>query len=428
MFDNVQNITLSGAMIIVTLWIVDKFWNTFFERKRKNIPALFIWTFFSLFQIYFESNSGDIHIVATIFNAGLFLMISVFGYHSAGKAKYFLLMLFYAVWSLIEVFVFFFIDSLLGEKEISNKMGAVVSKILMIIFVHELSVARKNKKECVIPSKYYAFLLLIPLGSICIAINEFYTKEDTFISMLTISILLLFNVVILEIYTKLNDIFIYENERTVYVQQVEIISKNTIAQEKMMEDFYEERHNLINKLIVLKASIEKDDDKEHIVTNVNKIINNSYTLEAISNSGNITIDTLINFKYAVAREYGIAFQLKIFVPADLPIEQCDIGVVLGNAIDNAIDAARKCKNNDRILEISMGVKKEAWIIVIRNPYEHELKRDKNGNFISTKEDNQRHGYGINSIKKIVEKYQGEVITEMSGNIFSVTIVMNLGYI
>lgn len=428
MFDNVQELILNYAMVIVTLWIVDKFWSTFFEKKRKNAVILFIWIFFSIYQIYFESNSGDIHIIATILNVCLFLIISVVGYHSAGKSKYFLLMLFYAVWSLIEVFVYFFIEILLGGKEISDRMGAVVSKIIMIIFVHELSVARKNKKDGVIPNKYYVFLLLIPFGSICIAINEFYTKEDTFFSMVTISILLLFNVVILEIYTKLSDIFIIENERTVYAQQIDIISKSTMAQEKMLEGFHEERHNLINKLIVLKNSIEKDNDKEYIVKNINRIINNSYYLETISNSGNATIDALINFKYAVAREYGIAFKLKIFIPANLPIEQCDIGVVLGNAIDNAIDAAKKCKNSDRILEISMGVKKEAWIIVIRNPYEHELKRDKNGNFISTKEDKQRHGFGLNSVRKVAEKYQGEVITETSENIFSITIVMNLGRI
>lgn len=426
MFNNLQDLILSCSMVAVTLWIMDKFWSTFFERKQKNAMALFIWIVFSIYQLFFEKNSGDIHIIAAILNVTLYLLIAIFGYQSAGKAKYFLLVLFYAVWSLIEVFVFFFIDALLGEREISNKMGAVISEILMIIFVHELSITRKNKRDSAIPGKYYVFLFLIPFGSICIAICEFYAKEDTFFTMVTISILLLFNVVILEIYTKLNDIFIKEKEKAVYAQQVDIISQNTIAQEKMMEEFHAERHNLVNKLIVLKSNIEKEGDKKNITKSIEKIINNCYSSEIISNSGNSTIDALINFKYAVAKEYGIVFQLKIFVPAELPIEQCDIGIVLGNVIDNAIDATKNCVNADRVLQISMGVKKEAWVVVIKNPYEHELKRDKSGCLMSTKEDNKRHGFGLNSIKKIVDKYQGEVITETSGNIFSVTIVMNLG--
>lgn len=425
MYNNVQNIILNCAMVVVTLWIVDRFWYSFFERKKKNALILFTWGFFGIYQIYFESNSGEIHIIATILNVGLFLIISVVGYRSDGKAKYFLLMLFYSVWSLIEVFVYFFMEIALNGKGTSDRMGAVISKILMIIFVHELSVARKNKKDGVIPSRYYTFLLLIPFGSICIAVNEFYTKEDVFASMITISILLLFNIVVLEIYTKLSDIYIAENERTVYAQQIDIISKNTIAQEKMLEDFHAERHNLINKLIVLKNIIEGEGDYKCIVDNINRIINNSHCSENISNCGNATVDALINFKYAIAKEYGITFELKIFIPADLPIEQCDMGVVLGNAIDNAIDATRECKKCKKTLEITMGVKKEAWIMVIRNPYEHELKRDKDGNFISTKEDNQRHGFGLYSIKKIAEKYQGEVITEALDHVFCITVVMNL---
>ena len=213
MYNNVQNIILNCAMVVVTLWIVDRFWYSFFERKKKNALILFTWFFFGIYQIYFESNSGEIHIIATILNVGLFLIISVVGYRSDGKAKYFLLMLFYSVWSLIEVFVYFFMESALNGKGTSDRMGAVISKILMIIFVHELSVARKNKKDGVIPSRYYTFLL--------------------------------FNIVVLEIYTKLSDIYIAENERTVYAQQIDIISKNTIAQEKMLEDFHAERHNLL---------------------------------------------------------------------------------------------------------------------------------------------------------------------------------------
>ena len=88
-----------------------------------------------------------------------------------------------------------------------------------------------------------------------------------------------------------------------------------------------------------------------LIKNLNKIINNCHYVEAVSNSGNSTVDAIINFKYAVAREYGIEFCFNIFIPEELPIEQCDIGVVLGNAIDNAIEAVRECKNKEKIIPI-----------------------------------------------------------------------------
>ena len=132
----------------------------------------------------------------------------------------------------------------------------------------------------------------------------------------------------------------------------------------------------------------------------------------------------INFKYTTARESRIEFRLKVFIPDELPIEQCDIGVVLGNAIDNAIEAVKQCESKERVIEISMGVKKEAWIIVIKNPYENEIKRDKNGTILSTKTETYRRGYGLKSIERIVEKYQGEVIIGAEDGKFCLTMVLN----
>lgn len=76
----------------------------------------------------------------------------------------------------------------------------------------------------------------------------------------------------------------------------------------------------------------------------------------------------------------------------------------------------------------MGVKKEAWIIVIKNPYEKEIKRDRNGNILSTKTKEYRRGYGLKSIERIVEKYQGESIIDTENGRFSLTMVLNFGEI
>ncbi len=303
-------------------------------------------------------------------------------------------------------------------------MGVVISNIFMIILIYIVSVIKNEKSGEIIPNNFYLFLLLIPVGSIYIAINEFYSKSNRFSAMVTISILLLFNVVIFEIYIKLNEMFLYEKEKTVYAQQLEIISGNTVEQEKIMEEFHQEKHNLINELIVLKGGIEND-DKETVIRNLNKIINNCNIAESISNSGNSTVDAIINFKYAVAKEYGIDFHLKIFIPSELPIEPCEMGVVLGNAIDNAIEAIRECKGKEKVIEISMGVKKESCIIVIKNLYENKIKRNKRGRILSTKREEHRHGYGLKSIEKIAEEYGGEVIVDVKDNIFSLTVILNL---
>lgn len=66
-------------------------------------------------------------------------------------------------------------------------------------------------------------------------------------------------------------------------------------------------------------------------------------------------------KYVTA---GIRFCLKLFIPEKLPFHQCDLGIVLGNAIDNAIEAVKNCEPSDRTIDISMGVQKESFVFII----------------------------------------------------------------
>lgn len=180
----------------------------------------------------------------------------------------------------------------------------------------------------------------------------------------------------------------------------------------------------MNKLIVLKNQLENE-DKEVAIQSIDKIIKNSCDVEAISNTGNKSIDAILNVKYTVAKEKGIEFFLKIFIPVELPIDQCDIAVVLGNALDNAIEATERCQHSVRKIEIIMGVKKESLVIVIKNPFEGSLKRNKNGNLLSTKDDFNKHGYGISSIKNVVGRYGGNVFIDEENGKFVITISMNI---
>ncbi|MDE7322417.1 MAG: GHKL domain-containing protein [Lachnospiraceae bacterium] len=416
-------VILNAVMVMATMWIVRRFWGSFFEKKKLSVRFAAAWTFFCIFQMYVQMNEGNGNVWMTICNVVLILLIAVSGYHCAGKQKYFLLVMLSAVWALTELLVFFILNIISDRPEGLDAAGAVISELLVIMFIYAVSSYRSRQKGELVPNNFYFYLLSFPVGSIYIAVNVFYTKAHTFSLVCTIIILLVFNMMIFELYIKMNAIFMYECDNAVYAQQVEIISGNTAEQKKIMQEFYREKHDLVNELVSLKGCIAER-DVEGLSKNLDMIIQNYERTEKISDSGNSTVDALINFKYAVASEYGIKFRLKIFIPNELPIDICDIGVVLGNAIDNAIEAVKECRSSDKVIEISMGVKKESWIIVIKNPCEHEVKRDRTGMLMSTKQDKQRHGYGLKSIQKIADKYQGEAIAESRDGIFSLIIVLN----
>lgn len=424
----VESIVFDIAMVAGALWIVKRFWKCFYEEKKKPSVWSGIFTaLYCLIQMWFQLYRGQVSLGLSLLNMGIILGICVTGYESKGKSKYFLLIIIWAVWALMEFLAVYMIGGMhLGERAYGI-LGEAVSKILMMGVVYCISIANFRRFEGGIPNKVYIWLFFIPIGSIYIAIHEFYTGRKLVFSLLEISILLVFNLIIFEMYMKMNEFYIHQREKEMYAQQAEMIAVNTAEQKRMLEEFHEEKHNLVNELVVLKELVESD-RKHEAVENIDAIINGRYYVERIADTGNSTVDAIINFKYVLAREYGIAFVLKAFIPHELPILENDIGVVLGNALDNAIEAVKSCSRYEKKIEISMGVKKEAWIIVIRNPYEKAIKRNRAGEIITGKADRMRHGYGLKSIQKIAEKYQGDMIVESDENIFTLTVVLNFGQI
>lgn len=420
----ISDLILNVVMVIVTLWIVNRFWSSFYAKKDNNALSITAWVILAAFLFYFESSRGNLRLGGTAIITALILCIAIFGFHSKGKSKYFLIVIFVTVQTLVEMIVFFIINDMDIERSKINTMGAVICKILMIVVAYIIPSLLNNKGTTTFSNKYHVQILLLPIGSMTLAVMGFYSFGNVYLSMIATSILLMFNVIVFDIYVKLDKAFSYENAKTVYTQHIEIISKSTEEQKKMLEEFHQEKHDLVNALIVLKSGMENN-DRESVIRNLNILINRNKNSDNISSSGNDTIDTLINYKYNVAKEYGINFLLKIYIPEELPIEQCDLGVVLGNTLDNAIEATKDCKDSEKTIEIFMGIKKEAWVMLIRNPYEHKLIEDRTGNLISTKQDKKRHGFGLKSVKRIVENYNGEVMTDVTSNMFSVITVMNL---
>ena len=423
---NVGNLIFDATMVVATLWIVNKYLGIF-NKKRQNIMSVSIWILFAIFQVYVQINSGIASIWTTIISIGLVILISLFGYTNKGKKSILEVCFLYVVWVLIEIMISFCVNLLPLDENHSVMAGNIISKIIMIIGVYVFSIMWEKTDNNFIPARYYVGLLFVPIGSIYIAVNEFYSinnMKEVLPSMVTFSILLLFNIIILEIYSKISENFIMEKEKAIYTQQINIMAINTEEQKKVMENFHREKHDWINELIALKNEIEYE-NKEVVLQNIDRIIQNCQFGEAISDTGNKCIDALINVKYTTAKEKGIDFILKIFIPEELPINQCDMGIVLGNILDNAIEATEKCNSSAKKIEIIMGIKKEALVLVVKNPLAGSLKRNKDGKLLSTKEDSKRHGYGINSVIKVARKYNGDVIIEEEGGEFVITVTMNL---
>lgn len=139
-------------------------------------------------------------------------------------------------------------------------------------------------------------------------------------------------------------------------------------------------------------------------------------------TGLATIDIMLDYKISAAGGYHIRFDIN----ADLyscPLKDGDICVLLGNLLDNSVDAVKDLPEQERWVEIILKSPNEIFLLEITNPYRGMRKR-KQGHYLTTKkEDSQMHGLGLGSVEKIVSNYGGDIEISDTGEVFKVVITI-----
>lgn len=420
---------ISGCLILASLWIIEKYLNELFERKsRINIQGVFPWVSMLVFQIIIEDNKKIPSLMILFVNIGLVFLICLTNYKGTIRNKVFYTVLLYVIWMAVEICLFQVFAILQLPKSKIAILGSIVSKIIMIIFVILLSVFLKTRNNRGISIKYLFVLLVVPLSSIFIAHNIFIlykrTPRQTFMSFISFILILLVNITIFEVCVRLAENYELQKENIIIEQQIKLMEKHMYDRELAMSNVKEMRHDLKSHLIYLLETVESNRNEEAICYIKELLDGMQGEKEDFAKSGNAVVDTLINYKCSLGKKYEITFRISLFIPMKLPIKEKDLCIILGNALDNAVEASKQCKTN-KFVDISMACKNDALSIVIKNSYLNEMKKNTKGNIITTKADVSNHGLGLASIKKAVAKYNGEVVIDSDNNIFSLMILLDL---
>ena len=104
------------------------------------------------------------------------------------------------------------------------------------------------------------------------------------------------------------------------------------------------------------------------------------------------------------------------------MEFADFIVALGNLLDNAIEAAEQCQKENRKIWMSIQNINEMFLMTLKNTCETE-PIEKNNKFVTHKKNADRHGLGVESVRRIMEKYQGEISFEYENGFFEVSIII-----
>ena len=172
------------------------------------------------------------------------------------------------------------------------------------------------------------------------------------------------------------------------------------------------KHNMKNNLISILAYAENGDCKK-IIEFVNEVVDEGkIMISSVANSGNIVIDSLIGYWDMVARKKGIDFSAHIQVPMMMSFKGADLCLILGNLLENAVEATERVREK-KYIKIHIKYDKNNLLIFISNSYEGDLIKTKDKKLKSTKADTKNHGIGLSSVQRVAHKYHGTVIIEDS---------------
>ncbi len=140
--------------------------------------------------------------------------------------------------------------------------------------------------------------------------------------------------------------------------------------------------------------------------------------ESVS-SGNVEIDSVLNYMLQKAKEELTTVIVKVILPEEIK-HSFDINVLLGNLLENAIEAAKK--TDKKYLSVDIALKKGVLKVQIDNSFSSvAVSQNEEGLrvFLTTKKKKEQHGIGLRNVRKIVESYHGNMEIEINEDIFSV---------
>lgn len=134
-------------------------------------------------------------------------------------------------------------------------------------------------------------------------------------------------------------------------------------------------------------------------------------------TGDETVDYLINSKAALAMANGIEFQAQAEFPSHTNIKSADLCAVLGNLLDNALDAARQVPPPEpRFIRLTIRRINQMLVIKVENSF-FAMPVQEDGRLKTIKTENGLHGWGLKSAQTALEKYDGLIQTVYTKNTF-----------
>lgn len=133
--------------------------------------------------------------------------------------------------------------------------------------------------------------------------------------------------------------------------------------------------------------------------------------------GNAEVNAILNHEVQRATASGVKLKLDIHIPPQLSVSALDISVILGNTLDNAIEACQNLPQPQRVVQAKLRQQNQMLFYSVENPYDRSQPQ-KTGKY---------HGYGLKNVEDCIRRCHGNLSIEDWGNRFVVSVRLNTNH-
>jgi hypothetical protein len=287
------------------------------------------------------------------------------------------------------------------------------SSLIFFLFIMLIKLF-KRQRDYKLDRWYYLVLGLINVVSLLILNTLFFHAQENNMYILSAFGILLINITIIYLFDQLIESFQMKDELQQLHKQTDY---QNASYQKISNSFQMTKriiHDTNKHFIYIRACIQTGEQEkalEHINKTL-KMMGNSYLSIA---TGNLVIDALLNNAISISKERNLQIKYQVSIDKLDTIDSYDLCIVIGNILDNAIEAAQLLLiPEERFISIRIFTHNHMLTIQIVNSYVHSKKK--------LKKNSEFHGVGLLNVRQITEKYGGH-ITTTAGETFETIVVL-----
>ena len=314
---------------------------------------------------------------------------------------------------------------------LSIVVNDIVSFGLLIAVSWMIGKVYRYREEDMNRNEFVLMLLPSMSGLVGYAMMKFYDnnyKADTGYALSEIStqfnlmclcyyvISLITIIVLIVLYQNIREKQAETTQKELLNGQIESMKHHISRVEHLYSDIRGLRHDMGNHIATLEALYETGNGVA-AGKYMEGLKQELWLLDNEVKSGNPVTDVILSERKQEAQEEGIAFVCAFQYPKSETINAFDMSVILNNALDNAIQAAKDVvkKGESARIKVCSYAKNDIYMLEIENDFDKDREADSR--------ECEGHGYGLLNIKKVSRKYCGDMMTERADGVFKLSVML-----